>query len=218
MTDFERAGEEALERAQALLAKAKSMDADFEGLDEPELPEELDETDDLEDDEERAAQHDERLRAKGQDDEEEDDEDEEEDEEEGAPRPVAKAVDALPLLAAIEERLRRVEALEKRLVEQERRLGLLVKGLEALTSGVKTLAKGYAVLAETPRKPKVHRVAVPTQVPRPSLSEVMAKAAGVVKDPYRMAILEHYANRGDLEGVLANLLPEERAKIVGGEA
>ena len=59
---------------------------------------------------------------------------------------------------------------------------------------------------------------MPTQAPRPSLSEVMAKAAGVVKDPYRMAILEHYANRGDLEAVLANLLPEERAKIVGGEA
>jgi len=217
MTDFEKAGEEALERAQALLAKAqaKSMDDDFEDLDEPELPEELDETDDLEDEEERAAQHDEELKAKGQEDEEEEDEEDEEDE---GDRPVAKAVDALPLLAAIEERLRRVEALEKRLAEQERRLGLLVKGLEALTSGVKTLAKGYAVLAETPRKPKAHRVAVPTQVPRPSLSEIMAKAAGVVKDPYRMAILEHYANRGDLEGVLANLLPEERAKIVGGEA
>jgi len=212
MTDLEKMGEEALERAKALLAKAKGPDADFEDYDEPELPEELDATDDLEDDEERAADHDEEGKVRtpsDADDEDEDDEDEDDDEEEG--KSVAKAVDAVPILAAIEERLRRVEALEKRLT-------YMVKALEALTAATKAMAKGYAALAETPVKPKAHRAVVPTGARRPNPGELFSKALGVVKDPMRVAILEHFANRGDVEGLLANLTPEERAKVLGGEA
>jgi hypothetical protein len=208
MTDLEKMGEEALERAKALLAKAKGPDADFEDYDEPELPEELDATDDLEDEEERAADHDEEGKARkpsDADDEDEEDEDEEED------KPVAKAVDAVPILAAIEERLRRVEALEKRLT-------YMVKALEALTTATKAMAKGYAALAETPVKPKAHRAVVPTGARQPSAGELFSKALGVVKDPLRVAILEHFVNRGDVEGLLANLTPEERAKVLGGEA
>jgi hypothetical protein len=208
MTDLERMGEEALERAKALLAKAKGPDADFEDYEEPELPEELDATDDLEDEEERAADHDEEGKARKPSDADKEDE-EEEDEEEG--KPVAKAVDAVPILAAIEERLRRVEALEKRLT-------YMVKALEALTTATKAMAKGYAALAETPVKPKAHRAVVPTGARQPNPGELFSKALGVVKDPMRVAILEHFVNRGDVEGLLANLTPEERAKILGGEA
>ena len=208
MTDLERMGEEALERAKALLAKAKGPDADFEDYDEPELPEELDATDDLEDEEERAADHDEEGKVRKPSDADDEDEDDE-DEEEG--KPVAKAVDAVPILAAIEERLRRVEALEKR-------LAYMVKALEALTAATKAVAKGYAALAETPVKPKAHRAVVPTGARQPSASELFSKALGVVKDPMRVAILEHFVNRGDVEGLLANLTPEERARILGGEA
>jgi hypothetical protein len=208
MTDLERMGEEALERAKALLAKAKGADADFEDYDEPELPEELDATDDLEDEEERAADHDEEGKARTPSDADDEDE-EDEDEEEG--KPVAKAVDAVPILAAIEERLRRVEALEKRLT-------YMVKALEALTTATKAMAKGYAALAETPVKPKAHRAVVPTRVQQPNPGELFSKALGVVKDPMRVAILEHFVNRGDVEGLLANLTPEERAKVLGGEA
>jgi len=208
MTDLERMGEEALERAKALLAKAKGPDADFEDYEEPELPEELDATDDLEDEEERAADHDEEGKARKPSD--ADDEDEDDDEEEEG-KPVAKAVDAVPILAAIEERLRRVEALEKR-------LAYMVKALEALTTATKAVAKGYAALAETPVKPKAHRAVVPTGARRPSAGELFAKALGVVKDPMRVAILEHFVNRGDVEGLLANLTPEERARVLGGEA
>jgi hypothetical protein len=208
MTDLERMGEEALERAKALLAKAKGPDADFEDYDEPELPEELDATDDMEDEEERAADHDEEGKARTPSD--ADDEDEEDEEEEEG-KPVAKAVDAVPILAAIEERLRRVEALEKR-------LAYMVKALEALTTATKAMAKGYAALAETPVKPKAHRAVVPTRVRQPNPGELFSKALGVVKDPMRVAILEHFVNRGDVEGLLANLTPEERAKVLGGEA
>jgi len=210
MTDFERAGEEALERAKALLAKARGLDADFEDLDEPELPEELDATDDIEDEEDRAAQHDEKLEARTHEDSDEDEEDEEDEEGEEKPRRMYKAVDAVPILAAIEERLRRVEALEKR-------LRVMVKALEALTSGVKTLAKGYATLAEAPRRPKAYGTAVVPTKAQLKPSEVFAKALGMVKDPMRVAILEHFVNRNDLEGLLANLTPEERARILGGE-
>jgi hypothetical protein len=212
MTDLERMGEEALERAKALLAKAKGPDADFEDYEEPELPEELDATDDLEDEEERAADHDEEGKARtpsDADEDEDDEEDKEDDEEEG--KPVAKAVDAVPILAAIEERLRRVEALEKRLT-------YMVKALEALTTATKAVAKGYAALAETPVKPKAHRAVVPTGARQPNPGELFSKALGVVKDPLRVAILEHFVNRGDVEGLLANLTPEERAKVLGGEA
>jgi hypothetical protein len=208
MTDLERMGEEALERAKALLAKAKGPDADFEDYEEPELPEELDAADDLEDEEERAADHDEEGKARTPSDADEEDE-EEGDEEEG--KPVAKAVDAVPILAAIEERLRRVEALEKR-------LAYMVKALEALTAATKAVAKGYAALAETPVKPKAHRAVVPTGARQPNPGELFSKALGVVKDPLRVAILEHFVNRGDVEGLLANLTPEERAKVLGGEA
>jgi hypothetical protein len=210
MTDLERMGEEALERAKALLAKAKGPDADFEDYEEPELPEELDATDDLEDEEERAADHDEEGKARTPSDADGgDEEDEEDDEEEG--EPVAKAVDAVPILAAIEKRLRRVEALEKR-------LAYMVKALEALTTATKAVAKGYAALAETPVKPKAHRAVVPTGARQPNPGELFSKALGVVKDPLRVAILEHFVNRGDVEGLLANLMPEERAKVLGGEA
>jgi len=209
MTDLERMGEEALERAKALLAKAKGPDADFEDYDEPELPEELDATDDMEDEEERAADHDEEGKARTPSDADDEDEEDEEDEEEG--KPVAKAVDAVPILAAIEERLRRVEALEKRLT-------YMVKALEALTTATKAMAKGYAALAETPVKPKAHRAVVPTGARQPAPGELFSKALGVVKDPMRVAILEHFVNRGDVEGLLANLTPEERAKVLGGEA
>ncbi len=208
MTDLERMGEEALERAKALLAKAKGPDADFEDYDEPELPEELDTTDDLEDEEERAADHDEEGKVRTPSDADDEDE-EDEDEEEG--KPMAKAVDAVPILAAIEERLRRVEALEKR-------LAYMVKALEALTAATKAMAKGYAALAETPVKPKAHRAVVPTGARQPNPGELFSKALGVVKDPMRVAILEHFVNRGDVEGLLANLTPEERAKVLGGEA
>jgi Mg2+ and Co2+ transporter CorA len=212
MTDLERMGEEALERAKALLAKAKGPDVDFEDYEEPELPEELDATDDLEDEEERAADHDEEGKARTPSDadgKDEEDGEDKGDEEEG--KPVAKAVDAVPILAAIEERLRRVEALEKR-------LAYMVKALEALTAATKAVAKGYAALAETPVKPKAHRAVVPTGAQRHSPSELFSKALGVVKDPLRVAILEHFVNRGDVEGLLANLTPEERAKVLGGEA
>ena len=210
MTDLERMGEEALERAKALLAKAKGPDADFEDYEEPELPEELDATDDVEDEEERAADHDEEGKARTPSDtDDKDEEDDDEDEEEG--KPVAKAVDAVPILAAIEERLRRVEALEKR-------LAYMVKALEALTTATKAVAKGYATLAETPVKPKAHRAVVPTGARQPNPGELFSKALGVVKDPMRVAILEHFVNRGDVEGLLANLTPEERAKVLGGEA
>jgi hypothetical protein len=211
MTDLERMGEEALERAKALLAKAKGPDADFEDYDEPELPEELDATDDLEDEEERAAEHDEEGEARTPSDADEEDEEDEGDEDEEEGKPVAKAVDAVPILAAIEERLRRVEALEKRLT-------YMVKALEALTSATKAMAKGYSALAETPVKPKAHRAVVPTGVRQPNPGELFSKALGVVKDPMRVAILEHFVNRGDVEGFLANLTPEERAKVLGGEA
>jgi hypothetical protein len=209
MTDLEKMGEEALERAKALLAKAKGPDADFEDYDEPELPEELDATDDLEDEEERAADHDEEGKVRKPLDTDDEDEEDEEDEEED--KPVAKAVDAVPILAAIEERLRRVEALEKRLT-------YMVKALEALTTATKAMAKGYAALAETPVKPKAHRAVVPTGARQPNPGELFSKALGVVKDPLRVAILEHFVNRGDVEGLLANLTPEERAKVLGGEA
>jgi NADH dehydrogenase/NADH:ubiquinone oxidoreductase subunit G len=208
MTDLERMGEEALERAKALLAKAKGPDADFEDYEEPELPEELDATDDVEDEEERAADHDEEGKARTPSDADEEDE-EDEGEEEG--KPVAKAVDAVPILAAIEKRLRQVEALEKR-------LAYMVKALEALTAATKAVAKGYAALAETPVKPKAHRAVVPTRERQPNPGELFSKALGVVKDPMRVAILEHFVNRGDVEGFLANLTPEERAKVLGGEA
>jgi hypothetical protein len=216
MTDLERMGEEALERAKALLAKAKGPDADFEDYDEPELPDELDATDDVDDEEERAAEHDEEGKvrkpsdADEEDEEDEDEDEDDEDEEEG--KPVAKAVDAVPILAAIEERLQRVEALEKRLT-------YMVKALEALTNATKAMAKGYSTLAETPVKPKAHRAAVvPTGVKQPNPGELFSKALGVVKDPMRVAILEHFVNRADVEGLLANLTPEERAKVLGGEA
>ena len=214
MTDLERVGEEALERAKALLAKAKGPDADFEGYDEPELPEDLDATDDFEDEEERAADHDEEGKVRKPSDVqgEHDEEDEEKDDEaEHMAKPMVKAVDAVPILAAIEKRLRRVEALEKRLV-------YMVKALEALTTATKAMAKGYAALAETPVKPKAHRAVVPTGTRQPSPGELFSKALGVVKDPMRVAILEHFVNRGDVEGLLANLTPEERAKVLGGEA
>jgi len=211
MTDLERMGEEALERAKALLAKAKGPDADFEDYEEPELPEELDATDDLEDEEERAADHDEEGKARTPSDADGEDEEDEEDEGEGEGKPVAKAVDAVPILAAIEQRLRRVEALEKR-------LAYMVKALEALTTATKAVAKGYAALAETPVKPKAHRAVVPTGARQPNPGELFSKALGVVKDPLRVAILEHFVNRGDVEGLLANLTPEERAKVLGGEA
>jgi hypothetical protein len=217
MTDLEKMGEEALERAKALLTKAKGPDVDFEGYDEPELPEELDATDDFEDEEERAADHDEEGKVRKSSDahhgehDEDEEEEEEGDEAEHMAKPMVKAVDAVPILAAIEKRLRRVEALEKR-------LAYMVKALEALTTATKAMAKGYAALAEIPVKPKAHRAVVPTGARQPSAGELFSKALSVVKDPMRVAILEHFVNRGDVEGLLANLTPEERAKVLGGEA
>ncbi|MBW6396000.1 hypothetical protein KZX47_12685 [Thermus sp. SYSU G05001] len=224
MTDFERKGEEALERARRLLAKAKGPDADFSELDDPDLPEELDEASEVED-EERHDDGDEDVKMqryrdeRGEDEEEEEEEPEEEedfpdtDEDE---KPVAKAVDALPILAAIEERLRRLEALERRVSRMERRNAALAKALGEMVTGVRTLAKGYASLLEAPRRPKAHTAVVPTGR-KANPSEVFAKALAVVKDPVRAGILEHYANRGDLDGLLAQLTAEERAKVLGGE-
>jgi len=225
MTDFERKGEEALERARRLLAKAKGPDADFSELDDPDLPEELDEASEVED-EERHDDGDEdvkmhRYRDEREED-EEDDEEEEPEEEEDFPdtdedeKPVAKAVDALPILAAIEERLRRLEGLERRVARMERRNAALAKALGEMVAGVRTLAKGYASLLEAPRRPKAHTAVVPTGR-RTNPSEVFAKALTLVRDPVRAGILEHYANRGDLDGLLAQLTPEERAKVLGGE-
>lgn len=212
MTEMEKLGEEALQRAKALLAKAKALsrddlEEDFEDLDHPDLPEDLDEASEV-DEEERDDDADEDVamhRYKDRGGEEEDEEDGEDEED----KPVAKAVDALPILAAIEKRLRVLEA-------QERRLRRLVKAMDALLEGVGVLAKGYATLANTPKRPKSHAV-VPTGRKGLTPGEALAKALSVVKDPIRVGILEHYANRGDVDGLLAQLTPEERAKVFGGE-
>lgn len=217
MTELERLGEEALERGQRLLAKAKSalkdLDKDFEDLEDPDLPEDLEEPSEV-DEEERDDEDDEDVKMHRYEDQGGDEDEEEEDEEE---KPVAKAVDALPILAAIEKRLRALEAQEKRLQAQEKRLQALVKAVGSLVQGVEVLAKGYASLANTPKRPKAHQVVVPTGRKEVRPGEVLAKALQVVKDPIRVGIMEHYANRGDLEGLLSQLSPEERAKILGGE-
>lgn len=211
MTEMEKLGEEALQRAKSLLAKAKALsrddlEEDFEDLDHPDLPEDLDEASEV-DEEERDDDADEDVvMHRYKDEEDEEDDDEEEDEED---KPVAKAVDALPILAAIEKRLRVLEA-------QERRMRQLVKAMDALLDGVGVLAKGYATLANTPKRPKSHAV-VPTGRKNLTPGEALAKALSVVKDPIRVGILEHYANRGDVDGILAQLTPEERARLFGGE-
>lgn len=211
MTEVEKLGQEALERARNLLAKAqgtkaKDLEEDFEDLDHPDLPEDLEEASEV-DEEERDDQDDEDVamhRYQGEEDEEEEDEEDEGD------RPVAKAVDALPLLAAIEKRLRLLEA-------QEKRLRALVKAVGALVEGLEVVAKGYSTLANTPRRPKSHSAVVPTAGRDLPPAEILAKALSVVRDPVRVGILEHYVNRGDVEGALAQLTPEERALVLGGK-
>jgi len=43
--------------------------------------------------------------------------------------------------------------------------------------------------------------------------EVMGYLARIVKDPARVAVAEHYANRGDLQAALSVLTLEERAEV-----
>lgn len=210
-TELEKRGKEALERARDLLAKAKDPvdpDEDFEDYDEPDLPEELEETHDV-DEEDR----DDEGELEPVLDDEGGDEDEDEEDEVKA-KPVAKAVDATPILAAIEKRLRSqeglLEALQKEVQVLRKALGYTVQGLEGM-------AKAYGDVMNTPRKPKAHSAVVPTAAPALDAKQILAKAVGVVKDPYRIALMEHYANAGDVERVIAHLLPDERIKVLGGE-
>lgn len=208
MTDFERLGEEALARARRLLAKARGPEAGDDPDELDDLPRALDEEEEDQDEEGQVPA----PEPEGPVVDEEDEEDEEDGEGEGQ---VVKGLDATPILAAIERRLRRLEAQERRLRALERQGRALVKALDAAFQGLQAMAKAQGQLLQTPRRPKAHAV-VPT-APRPLVpSEVLAKALSVVRDPVRVGILEHYANRGDLEGMLAQLTPEERARILGG--
>jgi len=215
MNDLEKRGIEALERARDLLAKAKDPvdpDEDFEEYDEPDLPEELEKTHDVDEEDRDDEGELEPVLDDGEDDEDED----EEDEVKAKPmaKAVAKAVDATPILAAIEKRLRSqealLEALQKEVQVLRKALGYTVQGLEGMV-------KAYGDVMNAPRKPKAHSAVVPTAAPALDAKQILAKAVGVVKDPYRIALMEHYANAGDVERVIAHLLPDERAKVLGGE-
>ena len=224
------AGEEALENAAELIAKAAQaddLDADFGEYDEAAAASAEDEDEDEDEEEEGAEESvpaetgappplDEDRMSLSEDLEDEDAE--EEDEEEPMPERegvIAKAdeveatmtVDALPILKALDERLERFEA----------KFAAMVGIAKAHQAVLGHFAKAQDALAGAPRKPKSATVSVPSgKKPNddPDINSLYAKAAEVVDDPHRFGIVEHHYNRKDTEGMLAAMTAEQRAKVL----
>lgn len=213
-----KAGEDALERAAQLLAKAQDgadPDEDFAGYDNPEPHEDEEDADDAQADEQ----------AQGEDGQ---DEDQGEDEEE-QPKTIAKAgefVDATPILEALDGKLAAIESASASLDSKLSRLATLAKAIDAKVENflqvakaqqvsLEHFAKGAGFIAEQPRRPKSQRVSVSTQTRLPDARTFMAKAMDVVAEADRIGVIEHYVNRGQLEQAAALLSPEELNKIIG---
>jgi hypothetical protein len=224
------AGEEALQNAAELIAKAAEadLDADFDEYDEAaDASADAEATEDEGMAEEGAAppldedRMDASLEGAGEDDEddEDDDDDDEDDEDEEMPvddMPMAKAdeadavltVDALPILKALDERLDRLEAMVRADVN-------IAKAQQA---ALQHFAKAQDAIAGLPRKPKSATVNVPTAAPpakAPDINALFTKAAEVVDDPRQFGLVEHFFNRKDRDGLLASLTPEQRGRVLG---
>jgi hypothetical protein len=223
------AGEEALQNAAELIAKAAEadLDADFDEYDEAaDASADAEATEDEGMAEEGAAppldedRMDASLEGAGEDDEDDDeDDDDEDDEDEEMPvddMPMAKAdeadavltVDALPILKALDERLDRLEAMVRADVN-------IAKAQQA---ALQHFAKAQDAIAGLPRKPKSATVNVPTAAPpakAPDINALFAKAAEVVDDPRQFGLVEHFFNRKDRDGLLASLTPEQRGRVLG---
>jgi len=132
--------------------------------------------------------------------------------------------------------------LARRLVRLESRLEKVRDRLKAL-EGDRTLAKAYARdelkalrkalagalrriedlearLAALEGRPQVAKAASPgardpllVKAQGLPLGEVLALLGRIVKDPARVAVAEHHANRGDLAAALSVLTLEERAEV-----
>jgi hypothetical protein len=222
------AGEEALQNAAELIAKAAEadLDADFDEYDEAaDASADAEATEDEGMAEEGAAppldedRMDASLEGAGEDDEDDEDDDDEDDEDEEMPvddMPMAKAdeadavltVDALPILKALDERLDRLEAMVRADVN-------IAKAQQA---ALQHFAKAQDAIAGLPRKPKSATVNVPTAAPpakAPDINALFAKAAEVVDDPRQFGLVEHFFNRKDRDGLLASLTPEQRGRVLG---
>jgi hypothetical protein len=136
------------------------------------------------------------------------------------PRMMAKAegadlsaVDATPILEALDAKIARLEAVEAKLD------GLLVKADAILsTQGLIVKAQGLMVKAQgqlsgTPIKAK-SKVSVPTKVVEPQVNKqaIFAKAAELA-DIHLIGHVQHYANIGDVEGLRKALPPEIRSQV-----
>lgn len=250
-------GEEALERAAALLAKAKGslehdLDADFAEYDrirqasdeaaEAALEDEDDE-EEVEDAGEAAASMPparptgktptQALRKPGvvQDEDAPTREPDLTDADAEAPEEVmAKAdelepVDAGPILQALDNKLTQLQALDKKLdavlakaASVELLAGVmrqLYDALNAQQEGLATLAKAQSALADLPRVPKSQprHVNVPTGAPQRPIGDLFAKACDLA-DAVQVGVLTHYYHRGDVDGLLSALTPEQRAQVL----
>lgn len=141
----------------------RNLDADFKGLDQAKKDSDQAEEDDQDDDQD--------------DDNDQDDSDQDEQEGQGQPSPFSKAdqedlvIDATEILIAIDQKLARLEALEKRVnrmakaVEGMGNVERLAKAFETLGVATATMAKAQSVMAGRPVMPKsvaAQTVKVPT--------------------------------------------------------
>lgn len=231
-------GEDALQAAQDLLAKAQGggleddLEDDFAEYDDTVAPEEeapeatpsdAPPTDNAPD----------APPVDDEEDEEEDADDIEEDEEEPAPLTKAQSaepIDATPLLeeidrklavaAKLEETLSQILAKAEAVADYSQNYGQKLDSFlgiaKAQQASLEHFAKAQSSMAGLPRIPKAQRqVKVPTQTKQTAkpIGELFAKAYEVA-DAVQVGKLEHYFNRGDADGLIATLTPQQRAQVL----
>jgi hypothetical protein len=125
-------------------------------------------------------------------------------------------------LTALDERLAKAAQVEERLGQVEQRLTEKLDSFLTIASaqqeGIETFGKAYQALMNLPARPKSQqRVVVPTgqDAPGGDLKELFRKADAIVTDAIQMGKVEHYFNRGDREGMLNELNPDQRRKVTG---
>lgn len=169
-----------------------------------------------------------------EDDSDDDSDDDTDDSEPAQPKPggvVAKAVDAMPLLEAIESRLGEIvaanDALRGENAELRTQLGVIAKAVTGLSDGTQMIAKAVSGRMDTPMKPRHlqgQKVNVPTgTVTTTSLgmtaAEVFSKAEQAVEagklGTFQLSLLNGMVNQHGVDGALAQM-PEVYAVLKGG--
>lgn len=144
----------------------------------------------------------------------------------GKPEMIAKAadlgedsedLDALPFLRAIDARLDRLERLTTRVAKAQEMQFSIAK---AQQMQFVTFAKAQGMIADAPRQPKSLRstASVPTRSSDPAKLDprrILSKAVSLDSvDAMQTALLESFAQQGNVEAMLATLDDEQREHVL----